>query len=41
MELKLTTFENRRIRVDLIQKFKKENKIDEINWGFESTVLPP
>ena len=40
-ELNLTTLEKRRTRGDLIQKFKIENKMDEINWEFEPTVLPP
>ena len=33
--LKLTSLEERRIRGDLIQKFKIENKQDEIDWFFE------
>ena len=33
--LKLTSLEERRIRGDLIQKFKIENKLDEIDWFFE------
>ena len=40
-ELNLRPLEKRRTRGDLIQKFKIENKIDEINWEFEPTVLPP
>ena len=34
-KLNLTTLEKRRTRGDIIQKFKIENKIDEINWEFE------
>ena len=39
--LKLSTLNERRIRGDLIQKFKIEKKLDEIDWSFEPiTGLP-
>ena len=33
--LQLTTLNERRMRGDLIQKFKIEKKLDEIEWSFE------
>ena len=39
--LKLTTLEKRRIRGDLIQYFKIENKLDIIEWEVPPSIAPP
>ena len=38
--LNLTSLTERRVRGDLIQKFKIEKQLDEVNWSFEPITGP-